>query len=115
MLWEWYVGFRRLGKPVEMVFMPDAGHVVIRPQDRVVSQGGAVDWFDFWLKGEEDQDPAKTKQYARWRELRKLQEQNEKKSANAASSTHGAAQQQVCSGRLQLTIYVILAPCPPEP
>jgi dipeptidyl aminopeptidase/acylaminoacyl peptidase len=70
MLWEWYVGFRRLGKPVEMVFMPDAGHVVIRPQDRVVSQGGAVDWFDFWLKGEEDPEPAKKGQYARWRELR---------------------------------------------
>ncbi len=28
----------------------------------------------FWLKGEEDLGPAKTKQYARWRELRKLQQ-----------------------------------------
>ena len=80
LLWEWYVGFRRLGKPVEMVFMPDAGHVVIRPQDRIVSQGGAVDWFDFWLKGEEDPDPAKKEQYARWHELRKLQDQSTKNS-----------------------------------
>ena len=40
-LWEWFVGFRRLGKPVEMVFMPDTGHVATRPQDRIVSQEGA--------------------------------------------------------------------------
>jgi hypothetical protein len=33
-----------------------------------------LDWFRFWLKGEEDPDPAKAEQYARWRELRKLQE-----------------------------------------
>jgi hypothetical protein len=31
----------------------------------------------FWLKGEEDPDPAKADQYARWRELRKLQGANE--------------------------------------
>ena len=42
----------------------------------MVSQQGAVDWFRFWLKGEEDLDPAKAEQYTRWRELRKLQEQN---------------------------------------
>jgi len=42
-LWEWFVGLRRLGKPVEMIFMPDAGHVATRPEDRLVSQGAAVD------------------------------------------------------------------------
>ena len=46
-----------------------------------------VDWFKFWLRGQEDPDPAKTEQYAGWRELRKLQEQNEKKSTNATSPT----------------------------
>jgi hypothetical protein len=39
----------------------------------MVSQGGSVDWFCFWLKNEEDPDPAKAEQYARWRDLRKLQ------------------------------------------
>jgi len=34
------------------------------------------DWFRFWPKGEEDSDPSKAEQYSRWRELRKLQEQN---------------------------------------
>jgi hypothetical protein len=36
-----------------------------------------VDWFCFWLKGEEDPDPAKASQYARWRELRKQLEATE--------------------------------------
>jgi dipeptidyl aminopeptidase/acylaminoacyl peptidase len=69
-LWEWFVGLRRLHKPVEMVVMPDAGHVVTRPRDRLISQGGTVDWFDYWLKGNEDPDPAKKDQYERWHKLR---------------------------------------------
>ena len=40
-----------------------------------------VDWFRFWLKGEEDPDPAKAEQYKRWRELRKMQVENEKKAS----------------------------------
>jgi hypothetical protein len=39
----------------------------------MVSQGGSVDWFRFWLQDYEDPDPAKAEQYQRWRELRKLQ------------------------------------------
>src|SRR5260370_1218746 len=74
--WEWFAALRRLGKPVEMVMMKDGVHILEKPWDRMVSQQGNVDWFAFWLKGEEDPDPAKAQQYARWRELRKLQEQN---------------------------------------
>jgi hypothetical protein len=33
--------------------------------------------FNFWLQGNEEPDPKKAEQYARWRELRKLQEKNE--------------------------------------
>jgi dipeptidyl aminopeptidase/acylaminoacyl peptidase len=68
--WEWFEGLKRLGKPVELVYLPSGTHVLIRPWDRMVSQGGAVDWFCFWLKGQEQSDPAKVEQYARWRELR---------------------------------------------
>lgn len=46
-----------------------------------------MDWFDFWLKGEEDPDPAKAEQYTRWRELRRLQQANEKK-AVATNKSH---------------------------
>jgi hypothetical protein len=50
-----------------------------KPSERIISQGGTVDWFRFWLKDEEDPDPAEAEQYKRWRELRKMQEENERK------------------------------------
>jgi hypothetical protein len=34
-----------------------------------------VDWFRFWLKDEEDDDPEKIEQYVRWREF-KMQQEN---------------------------------------
>jgi dipeptidyl aminopeptidase/acylaminoacyl peptidase len=71
--WEWFAALVRLSKPVEMVMMQDGEHILQKPWDRVISQQGNVDWFCFWLKGEEDPGPAKAEQYARWRELRKLQ------------------------------------------
>jgi dipeptidyl aminopeptidase/acylaminoacyl peptidase len=79
--WEYFAGMRRLGKPVDMVLMHDASHVVEKPADRMIGQDGNVDWFRFWLKGEEDPDPRKAAQYARWRELRKLQVANVAKAA----------------------------------
>ena len=75
--WEWFAGLSRLGKPVELIYIPDGEHVLVKPWDRMVSQQGNVDWFSFWLQGYEDPDAAKAEQYKRWRDLRKLQEQNE--------------------------------------
>jgi len=74
--WHWYSGLSRLRKPVEMIYTPDGTHILEKPWDRVISQQGDVDWFCFWLKGEEDPDPAKAEQYQRWRELRNLQKKN---------------------------------------
>jgi hypothetical protein len=74
--WHWFSGLTRLGKPVEMMYIPDGVHILEKPWDRMVSQQGDVDWFCFWLKGEEDPDPAKAEQYKRWHELRKLQHAN---------------------------------------
>ncbi len=56
--------------------MKDGLHIL---EKRMVSQQGDVDWFARWLKGEEDPDLDKAEQYARWRELRKLQEESEKR------------------------------------
>lgn len=67
--WPWYSGLSRLGKPVEMIYIPEGTHILEKPWDRMISQQGNVDWFCFWLKGEEDPDPAKAEQYKRWREL----------------------------------------------
>jgi hypothetical protein len=74
--WGEYSGLRYLKKPVELLDLggDNYEHLLTNPQKRLASQGSTVDWFRFWLKGEEDPDPAKTEQYARWRELRDLQE-----------------------------------------
>ena len=70
--WEWFTLLRKMQKPVEFLYLPDAVHLVVKPWERMVAQQGLVDWFRFWLKGEEDSNPVKAPQYARWRELRKL-------------------------------------------
>jgi len=73
--WHWYSGLSRLGKPVEMIYIPEGTHVLEKPWDRMTSQQGDVDWFCFWLKHEEDPNPEKAEQYQRWRELRSLESQ----------------------------------------
>ena len=74
--WEIYSGLRLLKKPVDMIWLrgENAPHILVQPYHRYVSQQRAVDWFDFWLNGREDPVPSKAEQYARWRELRELQE-----------------------------------------
>jgi dipeptidyl aminopeptidase/acylaminoacyl peptidase len=69
-MWQAYATLRYLRKPVDLTIIPDSEHVMTSPGERMISQGGTVDWFRFWLKGEEDPDPAKAGQYIRWRELR---------------------------------------------
>ncbi|MGB9069286.1 MAG: hypothetical protein WCC21_12020 [Candidatus Acidiferrales bacterium] len=76
-MWEPYAALRFLQKPVDLIIIPGSEHVMTNPGDRMISQGGTVDWFRFWLKDEEDPDPAKSRQYARWRGLRNLREQNQ--------------------------------------
>jgi len=69
--WEWFSGLKQLGKPVDLLYLVTGTHILVKPLERLVSQGGAVDWFCFWLKEEEDPDPAKADQYVRWREFRR--------------------------------------------
>lgn len=70
--WEWFAGLSRLKKPVDLVYIPTGSHVLQKPWDRIASQQGDVDWFCFWLKGEEDSSPAKAGEYIRWNRLRTL-------------------------------------------
>jgi dipeptidyl aminopeptidase/acylaminoacyl peptidase len=72
-MWEPYAALRYLEKPVDLIVLPEGTHVLTNPAERLASQSGTVDWFRFWLKGEEDPSPVKAEQYVRWRELRKLQ------------------------------------------
>lgn len=68
--WEILSGMQWLGKPVEMLAIPEGAHVLVKPWERMTSQQGVVDWYSFWILGEEDPSPAKTEQYVRWRGLR---------------------------------------------
>jgi len=76
-MWEPYAVLHYLNKPADLTVMSSDQHELTNPAARMASQGGSVDWFRFWLKDEEDPDPAKAEQYARWRNLRKLQQANE--------------------------------------
>ena len=80
-MWEPYAGLRYLQKPVDLIMLNTSEHILTNPAVRLASQGGTVDWFRFWLKDEEDSNPAKAAQYERWRELRKMQQANENKLA----------------------------------
>jgi dipeptidyl aminopeptidase/acylaminoacyl peptidase len=68
--WEWYSMLTHMGKPVELIYLPDAVHILVKPWERLTSQQGDVDWFCFWLKDAEDEDPEKREQYQRWRKMK---------------------------------------------
>lgn len=72
--WEALVAIRRSGGTADLTWYPRGAHNPFTPEERMHSQGGAVDWFRFWLKGEEDSDPSKAQQYERWRRLRAQRE-----------------------------------------
>ncbi len=75
--WDMYALMRLQKKPVELLYFRNGDHVLTKPLELLASQETSVDWYDFWLNGHEDSDPAKAEQYARWRELRKMQQENE--------------------------------------
>ena len=62
-----------MGRPVELIYLPDAVHILVKPWERLTSQQGDVDWFCFWLKGEKEEGPEKREQYERWLEMRERQ------------------------------------------
>lgn len=73
MNWEIYAGLRLQGKPVDLIQLPSAVHIVAKPLERLASEQGSVEWFDFWLNNHEEIDPIKAEQYSRWHTFRELQ------------------------------------------
>jgi dipeptidyl aminopeptidase/acylaminoacyl peptidase len=73
--WGTFAGLKRLNKPVDLLYLPTAKHILQRPWDRMASREAVIDWFTFWLLGREDPDPSKAEQYARWHQLQRLQEE----------------------------------------
>jgi hypothetical protein len=76
-----------LKKPVELVYLPEGNHQLVRPWERLVSQQGCVDWLDFWLQSKESTNPAQPDEYLRWRGLRKLQEAQDAERARSEQET----------------------------
>lgn len=75
--WEMFSRLRHLKKPVEFYVIPDiehGSHALQNPAQVLASQEGALDWWLFWLKSEEDPQEQKIEQYDRWRKLRELHE-----------------------------------------
>lgn len=78
--WDIYALLRRQYKPVEMIMIPQGSHALSRPSERMISLQGNVDWYRFWLKGEQRSEPlvpsetAATlrEQYARWGQMVEL-------------------------------------------
>jgi dipeptidyl aminopeptidase/acylaminoacyl peptidase len=58
-----------LGKPVELYIYPQELHVRNQPRHRLEIYERNLDWFRFWLKGEENSDPVRNEQYRRWNQL----------------------------------------------
>ena len=85
-MWEPYAALYSMNKPVDLIMLKTSEHVITNPVERVASQTLSVDWFRFWLRGYEDPDPAKADQYKRWRELKKLQAENEKPAGSPTAS-----------------------------
>ncbi len=65
-----YTSLKDLGKPFELVIYPDELHHINQPKHRYKMYERNLDWFRFWLKNEEDNDPSKKEQYERWRGMR---------------------------------------------
>jgi hypothetical protein len=95
-MWEPYATLRSLRKPVDFIIIPYGEHVITNPGEQMISQGAAVDWFRFWLRGEEDPDPAKVDQHKRWHELRKLQDDSDRASINYEWSDLGCSGVRAC-------------------
>ncbi len=87
--WEPYAMLAVQHKPVEMLYLPEGAHVLVKPWERLASQQGSVDWMRFWILSEVDPDPTKAAQYAHWHRLRMMRDSTEVKTTSAAKPAEG--------------------------
>jgi len=71
--WGTYASLLAQKKSVDLIWFANGQHELAKPQEQYASEQGNVDWFRFWLKGEEDPVAAKADQYRRWERLCDLQ------------------------------------------
>jgi dipeptidyl aminopeptidase/acylaminoacyl peptidase len=68
--WEWYSGLSRAQKPVDLIYLPDGPHLLIKPSERAYAQQAVVDWFCFWLGSDASRNSIASDELARWQPLR---------------------------------------------
>jgi dipeptidyl aminopeptidase/acylaminoacyl peptidase len=71
---EYYEAMQHYHVPVDLFIYPNDGHVTERPEHRFMSLQRNLDWFEFWLLGQENDASSKGDQYPHWRQLRALTE-----------------------------------------
>jgi dipeptidyl aminopeptidase/acylaminoacyl peptidase len=86
--WEIYSSLLQQGKPVDLIYIPKAQHILQEPQQRLASQQGNVDWFRYWLQKYEDPDPEKRDQYRRWEHLREVQGAEDAADSHTTTAKH---------------------------
>ena len=67
---ELHTKLKLAGRPAELFAFADEPHIKKQPVHKRAVYERNLDWYRFWLKGEEDADPAKADQYRRWRTYR---------------------------------------------
>jgi len=72
--WEWFAVLSALGRPVELAYLPDAPHIVVRPREREGCERELANWFSYWLGGAPSDVPEEEDEARRWDELRKKEE-----------------------------------------
>ncbi len=60
----------RAGMPTQYIVYPNTAHTMDIPSLKRESAKRNLDWFRFWLQGNEDSYPTKAEQFNRWREMR---------------------------------------------
>ena len=65
-----YMSLKKTHDPVEMRIFPNEYHIKWQPAHTAVLYESNLDWFNFWLRGLIDPDPAKKAQYERWGKLK---------------------------------------------
>jgi dipeptidyl aminopeptidase/acylaminoacyl peptidase len=68
--WQLFGGLSNMGKPVDFIWLPFGTHLLVKPWERYTSLQGTVDWFRFWLQGQENPSPRDKAQNERWENLR---------------------------------------------
>ncbi|HKZ77008.1 MAG TPA: prolyl oligopeptidase family serine peptidase [Pyrinomonadaceae bacterium] len=75
---QFHTAIEKQGGKSELVIYRNAIHEFNNghPKQSFYSMQLNLDWFNFWLQGREDPDPAKREQYVRWRAMRNALKRN---------------------------------------